>query len=69
MEDSVSNSEDKKHDAEIIHVTKSVELSNDLPTFDQEFYQWKKNYWKEKIKDIKYVVAPMVDQRFFIFFC
>uniref|UniRef100_A0A0N5BTJ8 tRNA-dihydrouridine(16/17) synthase [NAD(P)(+)] n=1 Tax=Strongyloides papillosus TaxID=174720 RepID=A0A0N5BTJ8_STREA len=45
-----------------INVSSSITLSDELPTFDEDFQQAKKNYWKDKIKGIKKVVAPMVDQ-------
>lgn len=48
---------------QLLHVGKSVRLSAELPVFDEAFYAWKKSYWKERIKGVKNVVAPMVDQR------
>jgi hypothetical protein len=42
-----------------------IKLSAELPTFNDEFYEWKRNYWANKIREdnIRFVVAPMVDQR------
>lgn len=42
-----------------------IELPTELPTFDEEFYRWKREYWANRIKaeGIKFMVAPMVDQR------
>lgn len=55
----------KNNNNELIYITKKIKVTDELPIFEFDFYQWKKNYWKEKIKNIKYVVAPMVDQRYF----
>ncbi|CEF66868.1 tRNA-dihydrouridine(16/17) synthase [NAD(P)(+)]-like [Strongyloides ratti] len=49
-------------EVDFINVPQIMILSNELPTFDEDFQQAKKNYWKNKIKNIKKVVAPMVDQ-------
>ena len=57
-------SERVSDDDEIIFLKKDVRLPLELPTFDDEFYTLKRNFWKERIGSIKNVVAPMVDQRF-----
>ncbi|KAI1713521.1 dihydrouridine synthase (Dus) domain-containing protein [Ditylenchus destructor] len=49
-------------DESIKFVGKHVHLSPELPEFEPEFYEWKRNFWKERMKNIKHVVAPMVDQ-------
>lgn len=57
-----SNHENNEED-KIIVINKSVVLDSNLPVFDEEFYKWKKDFWKNRIANIKNVVAPMVDQR------
>jgi hypothetical protein len=46
-----------------------IVLPEELPIFDDEFYKWKREYWANQVreKNIKYMVAPMVDQRQVIF--
>jgi hypothetical protein len=57
------HSKNKKIDG-FLHVGK-VELPKELPEFDEDFYKWKLEYWTHQIheKNIKNMVAPMVDQR------
>ena len=52
-------------ESRFIHVGDVQLPPDELPEFDEEFYVWKRNYWKHKLAadGIRFVVAPMVDQR------
>lgn len=59
-----SNNNKEENEVKLMIVTKLVQLSLKLPEFSEDFYNWKRNYWKDRIGNIRNVVAPMVDQRF-----
>lgn len=44
----------------LLHVGRIV-LPKELPVFDEEFYEWKRTFWSNRIKEdgIRYVVAPV----------
>lgn len=58
-----SNSAADNEEIFIQCITKAVRLPEDLPLFDDVFYEQKRDFWRKRISGIKNVVAPMVDQR------
>ena len=48
---------------ELLHIGKHVPEPDITYLCDEKMLEFKRNYWNERIGNIKRVVAPMVDQR------